>query len=241
VSVDGTPIGGVTLSLQPGMTITGKVEFRSGMTRPGGDFKKVQLNLIPAPSGGGLRISTSLPGVMVDETGHFTITGVTPGRYRLAGNAPVTPGSGPGPAWRLGSAVFKGRDILDFMLDVAPNEDIADAVITFTDTTQEIKGSLQDATGRPAPDYTIVVFAADKAYWTPQSRRIRTARPGTDGKFSVANLPAGDYRMAAVVDVAPSEINDPAFLEQLVAASFAIKLGPGEQKTQDLKISGGYN
>ena len=68
---------------------------------------------------------------------------------------------------------------------------------------------------------------------------MRTARPGTDGKFTVANLPPGDYRMAAVVDVAPSDLNDPAFLEQILGASFAIKLGVGENKTQDLKIAGG--
>jgi hypothetical protein len=135
--------------------------------------------------------------------------------------------------------MVKGRDILDFPLDVAPGDELTDAVVTFTDATQSIGGSLQDGSGRPAPDYTIVVFAADKAYWTPNTRRVRTVRPGTDGKFTISNLPPGDYRMAAVVDVAPSDINDPSFLEQIVGASFPIKLGVGENKTQDLKIAGG--
>ena len=52
VPVDGSPITGVTLALQPGMTITGKVEFRSTGVRPGADFKRVQLTLTPAPTGG---------------------------------------------------------------------------------------------------------------------------------------------------------------------------------------------
>jgi hypothetical protein len=193
---------------------------------------------MPASTGGGLRVATSLPNVQVDDTGKFTITGVIPGRYTLRGNAPLAPGSGPGAPWRLGSAVMKGRDVLDFPIDVAPGDELTDAVVTFTDATQSIGGSLQDASGRPAPDYTIVIFAADKAYWTPSSRRVRTVKPGTDGKFTVANLPPGDYRMAAVVDVAPSDINDPAFLEQIVGTSFAIKLGVGENKVQDLKIAG---
>jgi uncharacterized protein (DUF2141 family) len=239
VSVDGTPVTGVTLSLQPGMTIAGKVEFRSGVTRPGGDFSGVRLNLFPVLTGGGVRVSMGMPAARVDPTGQFRITGVTPGRYRLTGAAPVAPGSGPGPGWRLASAMVNGRDVLDFQLDVAPGENIGDAVVTFTDVTQNVNGRLQDATGRPAPDYTIVVFAADSRYWTAQSRRVRSARPSTDGRFSVTNLPPGEYRIAAVVDAVPNEINDPAFLEQIVGASYPFTLAFGETKTQDLKISGG--
>jgi hypothetical protein len=238
VAIDGVPVAGVSLALQPGLTITGRVEFKSASPRAG-DYKRVQLSLMPTGSGNGLRIATSFPVSQVDETGKFTITGVIPGRYQVRGNAPVAQGSGPGAPWSLSSAVVKGRDVLDFPLDVAPGDELTDAVVTFTDARQSISGSLQDASGRPAPDYTIVVFAADKAYWTQGARRTRTARPGTDGKFTIANLPPGDYRMAAVVDVAPTDINDRAFLEQIVGASIAIKLGVGENKVQDLKIAGG--
>lgn len=239
VPVDGTPISGVTLTLQPGMTITGKVEFRSALTRPGGDFKKVQLNMVPAPTSGGVRFAGSVPGALVDEIGRLTINGVTPGRYRMVGNAPVLAGSPPGPPWRLGSVMMKGRDILDFPFDIAPNDEITDAVITFTDATQDVAGTLQDQSGRPAPDYTIIIFAADNKYWLPNARRIRSARPGTDGKYTVTGLPPGEYRMAAVTDMSPTDLYDPAFLEQLVGTSFKITLGLGEKKVQDLKISGG--
>jgi len=239
VPVDGSPIAGVSLALQPGMTITGKVEFRSVMVRAGAPYKGIVLLLRPAPTPGGQRVTMGAPSAEIDETGHFKISGVTPGKYTISGIVPTQPGSGPAPPWRVGSAVFKGKDVLDFAFEVQPNEDIADAVVTFTDATQEIAGSLQDASGRPAPDYTIVVYAADKAFWTLNSRRVRTARPGTDGRFTVTGLPPGDYRMAAVVDVSPAEINDPAFLEQIGNASFAITLGLGEKKTQDLKIAGG--
>jgi hypothetical protein len=239
VSVDGTPVTGVSLSLQPGMTIAGKVEFRSGVTRPGGDFSGVRLNLFPVLTGGGVRVSQGMPTARVDRTGQFKITGVIPGRYRLSGAAPVAPGTGPAPGWRLASAMVKGRDVLDFQLDVAPGGDIENVVVTFTDVTQNVNGRLQDATGRPAPDYTIVVFATDSRYWTAQTRRVRSARPSTDGRFSVLNLPPGEYRIAAVVDAVPNEINDPAFLEQIVGASYPFTLAFGETKTQDLKISGG--
>jgi len=175
----------------------------------------------------------------VEPNGQFRITGVTPGRYRLNGAVPLPQGSGPGAGWTMLSAVAKGQDVLDFAIDIGPNDEIKDMVVTFTDSVQEVNGSLQDATGRPAPDYTIVVFAADSRFWTTPSRRVRSTRPGTDGKFAVPNLPPGEYRIAAVVDVAPGEVNDPAFLEQLVGASVKITLAEGERKTQDLRIAGG--
>jgi hypothetical protein len=133
----------------------------------------------------------------------------------------------------------KGQEALDFPVDILPNEEIKDVVVTFTDATQEVNGSLQDAAGRPAPDFTIVVFAADAKYWSTPTRRVRSTRPGTDGRFTVSGLPPGEYRIAALVDVAPGEINDPAFLEQLVPASVPFALAEGERKTQDLKIAGG--
>ena len=240
VPVDGMPVSGVTLTLQPGMTITGRVEFRSSLTRPGADFKNVSLNLQPVASGGGPRLQIGQPGVKIDEKGEFTITGVVPGRYRISGNVGGGGNQGPsaGPPWRLGSAIVKNADVLDFPFDVAPSENISGAVVTFTDATQSLTGQLQDSSGRPSSDYTIIVFPADKAMWSV-ARRIKTARPATDGKFSMLNMPAGEYMMAAVTDLMPNEQNDPAFLEQVLRAAFKIMIAPGEQKVQDLKISGG--
>ena len=81
------------------------------------------------------------------------------------------------------------------------------------------------------------MFPADKTYWS-SARRISTARPDTEGKFAIASLPAGDYRIAALTDIAPGEQSDPAFLEQLVPASVAFSLREGEKKVQDIRIAG---
>jgi hypothetical protein len=237
VTVDGEKVADVGLALQPGMKVGGKIEFRGTRAIPPADLTRVRLNMVPAPSPGGTTIVMGVPMAEIDPTGRFAFDGVTPGRYRISGTVPIAPGSGPAPQWTLKSVMVKGRDALDFPFEVAPNDTIGDAVITFTDATQEVSGSLQDPSGRPAPDYTIVVFPADQQYWTVQ-RRIRTTRPGTDGKFTIAGLPPGEYRMAAVVDVAPNEASNPSFLEQLVAASYQFTLAEGEKKQQDLRIAG---
>ena len=104
-----------------------------------------------------------------------------------------------------------GVDTLDFPLDIKPNESIHGALLTFTDKTQELSGTLQDALGKPTADFTIILFAADNRFWTPLSRRILATRPGTDGKFTFRNLPVGQYRLTAVTDAEQGEWFDPAF------------------------------
>ena len=50
-------------------------------------------------------------------------------------------------------------------------------------------------------------------------------------------MPAGEYRLIAVEDVEPGQWFDPAFLKELVGASLAVSLAPGEKRTQDIRAS----
>jgi hypothetical protein len=114
--------------------------------------------------------------------------------------------------------------------------DVAGGVLNFTRQTTELRGSLQDASGGPAPDYTVIVFPAEERLWLPGARRITATRPSTDGRFRLAGLPPGDYRIVAVTDVDPGQWFDAAFLRQLAAASLSISLAPGEKKEQALRV-----
>jgi hypothetical protein len=246
VTVNGQNITGLALALAAGMSVSGRVEFRGGSVPPPTDLTRVRVTLTSQDPqtqqglGGGMGLAT------VDASGTFTIAGVPPGRYVLRGNAPagVSVG-GPGGAsptattgsWSLKSSTVEGRDSLDFPFTVKPGVDVTGALLSFVDHSQTLKGTLQDATGRPTADYTIIVFAADKTFWTPQSRRIASTRPGTDGSYTFG-LPPGDYRITAVVDVEQGEWFDPDFLAQLMSASIPVSIAEGETKTQDLKLAG---
>ena len=64
-------------------------------------------------------------------------------------------------------------------------------------------------------------------------------RPANDGHYTVAGLPAGDYRVAALTDVESGEWNDPGFLAGLVDASIKVTLVEGQKTSQDLRLAGG--
>ncbi|MEO6223254.1 MAG: carboxypeptidase regulatory-like domain-containing protein, partial [Vicinamibacterales bacterium] len=230
IDVDGQPIAGVTLSLQEGLTVAGRLGFEMDGVDPPTLFSRARLNLIPADNAG---IMFGGSTTQVSASGAFSMRGVIPGRYRMTATFNT-----PEANWILKSAVIKGKDALDVPFDLAAGDVITDAVLTFTNRTQELSGTLQDAAKRPATDFTVVVFPADKTLWGA-ARRVRTTRPDTGGKFSFANLPAGSYRIAAVQDIGPEELRDPSLLEELAAASLAFTLADGEKKIQDLRLASG--
>jgi hypothetical protein len=231
VSVDGRNVDNLVLTLQPGMTVSGRVAFDGATAQPPADLSRLRVSLSPfAPTAATRLLATAVQG-RVDASGKFTIAGVSPGRYRLTG-------SGAGPGWTVGSSVVSGQDTLDVPLEVKPNQSVSNAVLTFTDRQTEVTGTLVDAKGQPAPDYTIIIYPAEREYWTPQSRRVQSARPATDGRFIFRNLPAGEYRVAAVLDPEPGTWYDPQFLQQLESSSMHVPLGPGEKKVQNLRVGG---
>jgi hypothetical protein len=65
---------------------------------------------------------------------------------------------------------------------------------------------------------------------------VQSTRPATDGQFAVRDLPAGDYYIAALTDVAPEDLGDATFLAGLVSSAVKVTLAEGEKKTQDLRI-----
>jgi hypothetical protein len=246
LTVTGQNITNLVLPLQAGMKISGRVTFQ-GTAPPPNDLSRVRVALVSrddqAQGGGGV------PPAVVEGSGLFTVNGVAPGVYSIGasvtggrgrGGEPPSPTSAaPAAQWTLKSALVNGRDVLDFPLAIEPNQDVAGASLVFTDRTQEVSGTIQDVSGRPTSDFTIVVYSADRRYWGPLSRRIAATRPDTEGRFTIRTLPAGDYRLTAVTDAEPGEWFNPDFLEQLIGGSIPISLAEGEKKVQDIRLAGG--
>jgi protocatechuate 3,4-dioxygenase beta subunit len=226
VVVAGRNVPDVAVALQPGLPVTGRIRFdATTLSPPAGDAVRVSLNPVLAASQVSVGQLTSYA-----TDGSFALA-VMPGRYQPRAFLPAgTTG------WLLSSALIGDRDVADEGFDVRLGDPPVALTLVFTDRPAELSGVLQDASGRPAPDYFIILFPADAAKWRAGARRIQQVRPGTDGRYVVRNLLAGEYRLAALTDVAPGDAFDPAFLETLVPHAIALTIGEGERKVQDIRI-----
>jgi protocatechuate 3,4-dioxygenase beta subunit len=171
VTIQGRDVPDVSLRLQPGMTVSGRIVYPGAAQATPPDPLRSRISLSTMPTGGSQMdlvmsmMQSSMATVSADGT--FTVKGVMPGRYRVTVFAPgmmfnqQIPGAGAGDGWTLKSALLGGRDVADLPFDVRPGEDATDLVVTFTDRPTELSGSVLDQAGRPIGNFPIVVFSTD--------------------------------------------------------------------------------
>jgi hypothetical protein len=238
VQISGENVEGLTMTLQPGLTLSGTlVSAGAATTAPAWTSARVTVqqvnttgNTITMVNGSAIG-GTATRTATVATDGSFEVTGVQPGQYDLVVRLPTTMAT-----WSVQSIVHGGRDLRDAPLTFAQGS-IAGVTITVSDQPTVATGTLSINTGAAASDYYIVVFPADRALWHPSSPRVKVARPGVDGVFTIRDLPAGEYRIAALTDVEDHEARSAAFLEQLLEQSLALVIKSGTTTRQDIRIA----
>ncbi len=240
IAGDDEDLGRVTL--EPGMTFSGRVVFDSGATLPGFDLAGLRVemqaeSLSNAPSqtrGGGPPGARFLRPAVVRADGAFEVTDLVPDEYRLTVSGSAISDSG----WWLRAAMRNGRDLLDAPLRLEPNGNISGVTLVLSDRHTELSGTLTTAGGTAASDLFVAAYPADAALRTPHSRRVQAVRPDSGGRFVFRNLPAGDYLLCALMDVDDGAWNEPGFFDGLIAASVRITLAEGEKRVRDLQLGG---
>jgi hypothetical protein len=71
------------------------------------------------------------------------------------------------------------------------------------------------------------------------NRFVTALRPGRDGRFNVAGLPAGGYLAVALQTIDGGEWAEPENLEKLRAVATPFTLADGEARTLTLVIRAG--
>jgi hypothetical protein len=246
VTMNGEDIAGLTLALEHGATVAGLIKF-SGALAPPQDLRALRLRLTPAdPSAADY---LNVPFASVDPSGAFRFDVVPPGRYRVT--VPMFAGRGGNPGanallkgWLARSAQIGNTDALDAPFEVVLGATQPEIVLTFTDRLAQISGRVSNASGQPLANYRdlhVVVFSADRSLWGAQGRRLKApVSLDPDGTYRVEDLPAGDYFLAAVIDMDERDLSDVAFLTDLSKAAIPVTLRDGEQKVQNLAIPGRF-
>jgi len=249
VSVNGEDINDVRLAPVVPVTVSGRVLFDDAGGAP--PLKPSVIQVMAQPmnvddSGFGFPVPGGPPPPLQDDFSFELKT--APGRIALRaivqpapGTPPPSPGTPP-PAtgtanvWQLKAVRINGTDVTDSGIEI-DSRGARGVEIELTNRRQQVSGSVSDANGVKVKDYTVVMFAQDRARWTaPFNRYLGRAQAGADGLFKVSFLPAGDYYAIALDGVDGSQWQDPEFLEGLIRQASSVSLAPGDTRTVDLKL-----
>ena len=234
VTVGATNVDGLSVVMQLGAKLSGRIVFE-GTPPVGAQIQRVQLQIRPA-SGDQQPLPPYFT-VTVDGEGRFTSPGMPPGRYlMMAGQMPAA--NTPGTLWALGSARVGSVDAAQETFTLG-GSDIDGAVVTLTEKTIALAGTVRTSDGAASPDATIVVFPADTQAWMANgmsAQRVTTAGPSASGAYDLRVRFPGDYLVVAIPpDIAPDI--DPAFIKRWASSGVRVSLAFGDAKTQALTIA----
>lgn len=138
--------------------------------------------------------------------------------------------------WALTSVRVNGKESADAPLAIARGAPLTGVQLVVSDATATVAGRVRTVAGAAAPDCTVIVFAADPVRWSIASRHIKVVRPDDSGRFAVAGLLPGNYRVIAQEMIAEGQWEDPAFLKSVAMRAVPFQASAGETATVDLRL-----
>ncbi|HKB10697.1 MAG TPA: carboxypeptidase-like regulatory domain-containing protein [Vicinamibacterales bacterium] len=217
VTVTDADVTGLELRTAYGSSITGRIVVEPGAVVKAGqvDVSAIAIDADLSPTFAGPPARAP-----IDDDLRFELGGLRgPRRLRIT-RLPR--------GFALEAIRSRGADVTDAVLPFGRAEQSLDDVeIVLTTRVTELSGVVADAHGHAVDGAAIVAFPADAAQRYPASRFIASTSAAREGRYRFEALPPADYYIAAVdrarVDVA-REIDDPDFLESLVATATRVTL-----------------
>src|SRR5262249_21771784 len=109
--------------------------------------------------------------------------------------------------------------------------------IVLTNRVGRVVGGVTDRGARRVWNYTVAVFPEDTSSWTPPPRLVRGVLPDHDGSYRISEAPPSSYRAVAVQALPLNGWPEPKVLDLLWSSSVPFRLGEGEQRTLNLRLS----
>ena len=218
VSVADTDISDLSITLRPGIEVSGRVEFRAD--------KPEQIEGYPVsiwPADGRPDYATA----EFDAQGMFRAR-IVPGRYFFVADTP----------WSVVAVRYNGQDVSDTALDVK-GEAVSGITVILSRDTSRLSGSVQRSQGTAASQASVFVFPVNPDNWSGAGltrRRLVRQISSDAGAFEIRNLPAGEYFIVAVEELTAIDWPDPKTIEALSRIATRITLSENEQRTMPLVL-----
>ena len=228
VHVNGIDLEGVTVPVQTGSTLRGRVVTDAGEPVPAG----VPITVRVDSASRDFEAPYARP-VQAADDGTFAVRGAF-GRRLVRATVASTSLVGvtqqaPAPAWLLKSVTRDGRDVTDVPIEFDGSD--VEVEITMTSRPSVVAGAVSwnsAAATSDAPRPAVVVFADDPGRWQQPTRWVRVALVTEEGRFEVRGLPPGDRYLAVAVEggVTP-DLTSPESLEALRQAASPLRVDEG--------------
>jgi protocatechuate 3,4-dioxygenase beta subunit len=222
IDVGNANLEGVTLTINPGVTVSGHIRVDGETTDPIPSF---QLRFSPwAP---GFNVGPPQP-AKADASNNFSFDDVNPEHFEV--NVSPLPGT-----FYLKSIRAGNTDVLANGLDLTGGGAAALDVVIGVNAPQ-ITGAVQDpATQQPAVGVTVVLVPQEKER-REVSLFYRTASTDQNGNFTMARVNPGEYKVYAWDDVENGVWFDPDFLKPVESKGSPVSVREGSPVSVQLTM-----
>jgi len=170
-----------------------------------------------------------LPGQTGNAAADFTFElSASPGTYNLVARSLPPP-------WSIRAIRVGSADATDTGIEIKPGRNVSGVEVEVTNRTQTINGTVSGSADQ-LKDSAVFVFPSDAAK-LKISRYKRVSRPGTEGRFTIAGLPPGEYSVIALEHVSVPFPDSAEFLERQRPGASTVTLLEGETRTIDLRLN----
>jgi hypothetical protein len=166
----------------------------------------------------------------VHEDFTFELKGLV-GQYRITANVNRASGH-----WQPKFVRWRGEDITDRTLEFRLGQIMTDVELVFSEQWGTLSGTVSDNRGQPVSDVALVLFSTDEERWFPNSRHVRQMRANLRGAFGISSIVAGEYWLAADVDMEQGQWQDPEFLRSLTDRATRVAIREGETELVNVSI-----
>ncbi len=220
VEAGATNVQGIQLTLQPGVELTGRVA-----TEDGGDVNLASVRILVEPRGGWAMGSGGSG--RVNAEGAFKIAGIAPGGYTVS----VIGACGDCYAK---SIRYAGTELAEKGFEIAAGDPPAALQIVLSGAGARVEGTVMTDKQQP-------VAAASVALVPDQARRgqkrfYSAANTDQAGRFTMAGIAPGSYKLFAWADIDPTAAEDPDFLRDFEDRGETVSVDERGRATVQLKL-----